>query len=277
MEPTSKTQNTLFPVAAIALAIFAGGLLYPVHATSQTTPPQELYQQGNFNEAYNIWSIQAESGDAVALFNLSTLYETGRGVDRDLEKARLLLIEAAHKNYAPALHNLALVQFEENRPDLALQNLENAAHQKFTASLYTLGKFHQFGVSNGVRPDLAFQYIAMAAKAGHIKAQYNLGKMYRDGFGVASDQNASSHWFIRAARQGNKNAQAKLVARYARGLGVSKDEVVALKWALVTGDTDDKATMDLKDQLLAELSVKEVQLARKRALSFMVLKERLKE
>lgn len=273
MKPIYKTSKKFWPVIAIALTIGSGSSFYPAHATSQTTYAQELYQQGNFSEAYRIWSIQADNGNAAALFNLSTLFETGRGVDRDLEKAKLLLIEAAQKNYAPALHNLALVQFEENNLDLALQNLENAADQQFAASLYTLGKFHQFGISNGVRPDLAFQYIDLAAKAGHVKAQYNLGKMYRDGFGVTVNETTSSQWFIRAARQGSKKAQAKLVARFVQGLGVTMNKVDALKWALVTGDTEDKATMDLKDKLLDQLTDKEIKQAEVKAQTFSVKKE----
>ncbi len=273
MKPMNKAWKTNCPVIVIALIMISGSLLYPALSSAQTTPAREFYQQGNFSEAYNIWSIQAEMGDAAALFNLSTLYETGRGVDRDLEKARILLTKSAQKNYAPALHNLALVQFEENSTDLALLNLENAANQQFTASLYTLGKFHQFGISNGVRPDLAFQYIDLAAKAGHVKAQYNLGKMYRDGFGVTANETASSHWFIRAAKQGNKKAQAKLVARYTQGLGVIKNQVVALKWALVTGEPEDKATMDLKDKLLGQLTDKEIRLAEAKAQTFSAQKE----
>lgn len=265
-------RKFLLPLA-ITVVGGAGLMLHPLPVHADSAEAKTLYQQGDFVGAFDIWEKLAEAGDPVAQFNLATLYETGRGVDRNPDRVRVLLMQAAGKNYAPALHNLALIQFEEDNTLQAFKYLKQAAEQKFTASLYTLGKFYQFGINGAKKPELAFQYIGEAAEVGHIQAQYNMGKMYRDGFGITRDDAASFRWFLRAAKQGSQKAQAKLVIRYAEGMGVHKDQVSALKWALVTGENNSKKSFALKDELLKNLSSEEIERAVSAAASFRAEKE----
>lgn len=271
------TKNILARLPTICCAAALGTILLvsPANslAASDIGQAKNLYQQGNFAGAFEIWQKEAQKGDPVAQFNLATLYESGRGVDRDPDLARSLLMKSANSNYAPALHNLALLQIEENKPQQALEHLQKAADQNFTASLYTLGKFYQLGISGEAEPKLAFQYIDQAAEAGHIQAQYNLGKMYRDGFGVEASEEISFNWFLRAAKQGSQKAQAKLAQRYANGVGVQNDPATALKWALISGENTSKETFDLKDHLLKNLSVEEIEQAITDATAFRAKKE----
>ncbi len=230
-----------------------------------------LYQQGRFAAAYDIWQAEAEKGVADAQFNLSTLYLTGRGVDLDSEVAEKWLRKSADQGYPPALHNLALQLIEQDRVNPALEFLEKAANKKFPSSLYTLGKFHQVGLDGSAKPDLAFKYVSKAAELGHMKAQYNLGKMYRDGYTVPPNDTSSTAWFRRAAVQGNTGAQIKLVSRYKEGRGVPVDKVEALKWYLISkaGQFPEGGS----EMLSAELTAAEKSRAEREAAVFVPKKE----
>ena len=192
-----------------------------------------LYQQGRFIDAFDIWKPLAEAGDAKAQFNLAVLYEQGRGIDVDSDKAAFWNNRAVKSEYPPALHNLALSLIAERKNIEAIDYLRQAAEYNFAASQYTLGKIHQFGIGIPENPDLAFQYIELAAKSGLVKAQYNLGKMYRDGYGIGVDDIVSAKWFEAAANQGYGKAQNSLSSKYGMGQGVMQDDVQALKWAIL--------------------------------------------
>jgi TPR repeat protein len=192
-----------------------------------------LYQQGRFVEAFDIWEPLAKAGDAKAQFNLAVLYEQGRGIDVDSDKAAYWNNRAVSSEYPPALHNLALSLLAEKKNIEAIDYLRQAADNNFAASQYTLGKIHQFGIGIAENPDLAFQYIEMAAKSGLVKAQYNLGKMYRDGYGIKVDDIVSAKWFEAAADQGYGKAQNSISSKYGMGQGVEQDDVQALKWAIL--------------------------------------------
>ncbi|MEH6402998.1 MAG: tetratricopeptide repeat protein [Sneathiella sp.] len=228
--------------------------------------PSTLYQNGEFFRAAEIWEQQAQAGDPSAQFNLSTIYQTGRGVDRDLAISRRWLNRAALNNYAPALHNLALIEIEKNQFKSAKTLLEKAVKQDFAASLYTLGKFHQEGIIGDVKPELAAYYVRKAANSGLDKAQYNLGKMYRDGFGVEQDDVQSFFWFLKAAKQGSRKAQVKVAKRFAKGLGAPKDNVKALTWVFISIGSGSEALFETKTKLLKILSDAEIKAAKAEAL-----------
>jgi len=193
----------------------------------------KLYQQGRFASAFDVWQPLAEAGDAQAQFNLAVLYEQGRGVEIDSEKAAYWNDRAVASGYAPALHNLALSLLAEKKNIEAISYLKQAAAVNFAASQYTLGKIHQFGIGIPENPIIAFQYVKLAANSGLVTAQYNLGKMYRDGYGVDVDEIISTKWFEAAASQGYGKAQNNISGRYRMGQGVIRDDVQALKWAIL--------------------------------------------
>ncbi len=256
--------------------IFGILFLLFISACGRATSPalseaSDLYEKGYFADAFDIWHKEAQAGIAEAQFNLSTLYYSGKGVDKDPAKGYNWLSKAAEQEYAPALHNMALQLLEREKTKSAFDYLVKAAHLHFPASLYTLGKVHQAGLEGEENPELAFRYISKAADMGFDKAQYNLGKMYRDGYGVKSNEITSTEWFRRAAFQGYKKAQAKLVSRYFRGRGVSVDTVEALKWYLVSGK-DRFSTSDIK-LLLSYMTPEEKKRAAKEAKSFVPKRE----
>ena len=71
---------------ALALTVLLGWSSAPLLAAAQD-PGWEAYQAGDFQAAFNHWKSAAEAGEARAQFNLGTLYDDGRGVERDLSAA----------------------------------------------------------------------------------------------------------------------------------------------------------------------------------------------
>lgn len=263
------TQLKLKLISSLLALCIAGVGSGCTNAAIETAEdPDQLYEKGEFTRAVEIWDLRAKSGDPSAQFNLSTAYQSGRGVDPDPAVSLHWLEASAKNNYAPALHNLALVEIENNQFGNALTLLERAASQDFIASLYTLGKFHQEGIMGKAEPELAVLYVTKAAKSGLDKAQYNLGKMYRDGFGVDQSDERSFFWFLKAAEQGRHKAQIKVARRYAQGVGVSKNTVRALAWIYVSETTGKEKLFDLKEKLLKTLTEAEIGSAKSQALQF---------
>src|SRR3954471_18691435 len=92
------------------------------------------YEAGDYQTAwFNFWTL-AQKGDPLAQFNLSRLYEFGRGVERDPAQARAWTEQAARQNYAPAM--------------------------------FTLGQYYHLGIGGSANAEEARRWYMAAAEAG---------------------------------------------------------------------------------------------------------------
>jgi len=259
---------------AIMGAIVLGGLILTAPLSMANAADNDFdagwthYQEGMFTQALEIWEPLAKAGDAQAQFNLSVLYEQGRGVDADPAKARYWNDQAVTSGYPPALHNKALGLLAEKREQDALALLKTSAEQDFSASLYTLGKIHQLALGVDENPAMAFKYVSRAAADGFTRAQYNLGKMYRDGYGTEADETASAEWFEAAANQGYAKAQNRISDRYAAGQGVAQDDVQALKWAILASQGGIEGAIQKEAFLRDRMNADHIAAAEKQAAKF---------
>lgn len=270
-----KIRRLHFPhsVSGAACILFTGLIiltsLSPAYAEKlDFKSGWDLYQQGQFTEAFDVWKPLANAGDAQSQFNLAVLYERGRGVEADSTKAVYWNNRAVELKYPPALHNLALSLLTEKRNVEAVQYLLQAADRNFAASQYTLGKIHQFGIGTTKDPARAFQYIETAANSGLVKAQYNLGKMYRDGYGTSADDRVSAEWFEIAANRGYGKAQNSISTKYGLGQGVARDEVQALKWAILAARNGVSGGIQKEEFFRAKMTSGEIQKAESLAEAF---------
>jgi Sel1 repeat len=62
----------------------------------------EEYEKGNYKAALPIWTENAELGDTVAEFGLSSMYMSGQGVEQDFAKEEYWCNRAAHQGLAAA-------------------------------------------------------------------------------------------------------------------------------------------------------------------------------
>ena len=160
-------RSGFFALAIMALAV-------PAHA-GPFEDGLAAYNRGDYATALQVWRPLAEQGDARAQFNLSFMYEDGRGVSQ---------------NYAEAV-----------------KWYRRAALQGWALAEYSLGQMHRDGQAVPQDYAEAAKWYRKAAEQGNAYAQYSLGLMYHDGVGAPQDIVQAHMWFDLAAAQGNVMAQ----------------------------------------------------------------------
>jgi hypothetical protein len=129
----------------------------------------------------------AERGSAKAQSYLGSMYESGRGVER---------------NYTKATRGFLM-----------------AAEQSDVYSQSHLGYLYEKRLGAACDEKVAAQWYAKAAEQGDNFSQARLAGMYRDGRGVAQDFQQAANWFSKAAEQGSTWAQVNLGLLYIKGRG----------------------------------------------------------
>ena len=132
------------------------------------------YQAGDYATALQRWKPLAEEGDASAQSKLGAMYDNGKGVPQEYNKAMKWYTRAAEQANADAQFSLGM--------------------------MYHKGK--------GVLQDynIATKWYKLAAEQGYAQAQFYLGVMYHRGAGVLQDNLYAHMWFDIAASLGNENA-----------------------------------------------------------------------
>ena len=151
------------------------------------------YYLGDYEKSLKLLQPLADKGISRAQFRIGFMYQLGRGVPTDIQKADNIIRSAL-----PAIQKFA--------------NEGRAWAQSDLASLYDDGL---------VLPKDALKAISWYEKAayqGYAGAQTNLGLMYYYGKGVRTNRELAIEWFKRAARQGDVTAKKNLTA-----LGISVD------------------------------------------------------
>lgn len=172
-------------------------------------------KEPDFEEAFRLFSEEAEAGNALAMFDLGRMYADGLGREADPAKA--------HEWYGKALTAfVAAEQCAEERQRPYLQ--------------YRIGKMYAAGLGYElpVVPDeeggdgkagkdyeSAAAWFSRAVSAGHKYAQYSLGGLYYRGQGVTQNYSQAFNLYQRSAEQGNPYASYEMAKMYRDGIGVA--------------------------------------------------------
>ena len=185
-----------FPKSGLA-AIVMAALLFVLPATAAAAESfndaLEAYSKKDYQTAFQIYKSLAEQGNPRAQNNLGNMYDTGQGVDQDL--------------------NLAAAWYKK------------AAEQDHVIAQYNLGNMYDIGQGLPQNFEEAKKWYTKAAENGYAKAQHNLGDMYSRGKGVEKDPEEAAEWYQKAADQGFDKAQFNLGHMYKVGEGVAKDPI----------------------------------------------------
>ncbi|MFP5076550.1 peptidoglycan-binding protein [Rhizobium sp. YIM 134829] len=221
-EDSTAAQPASEPAAPLAAAQAQPAVTEPVvEAAAPATPAAETKSVEAAPLAATQIEVPAEikpqaladaarQGDALALFEIGTVYTEGRGVAPDLAKAAQWYQRAADAGLTPAEYRLA--------------------------SLYEKG--------SGVPRDAvkARALYEQAAAKGNASAMHNLAVLLASGTAVtAPDFAAAARWFEKAAVLGVRDSQFNLAILYARGNGVPQNLEASYKWFAVAakeGDAD---------------------------------------
>jgi uncharacterized protein len=122
----------------------------------------------------------AQSGDALAMYEIGRMYERGRGTDQNVAKAVEWYKKASEKGQHEAKARLGILFLEGN------------------------------GVARNVTS--AAELLAAAADAGVATAQFYLATMFENGEGLAQDEQKALRWYKAAAEGGYYQAKARIAA-----------------------------------------------------------------
>lgn len=212
----------------------------------------------------------ADTGYSAALFVQGLNYLYGKGVLKDVAKAKKILSESAAgrdfraETYLKILKNGSRGEIRDrkmmsdsvrkwaarNNPDamyaLAIMHnsgegvpkdagrairLFRAAAAKGNARAgFRLALMYYYGESVKRDTGLAAGFAKAAAERRHVSAMYFLGTLYYRGIGVQTDKAKSTYWFRKSAEQGHVEAQYALGLLLLSGEGVAADQLEAIKW-----------------------------------------------
>ena len=176
----------------------------------------EDYNKGGYIKALNTFYGLAKKGDAKAQYNVAYIYANGKGVQKDMDKARKWYEKAAKQDNGAAQYNLAQI-------------------------------YHSAGQSDPHGYEKARYWYEKAVESGIMEAHNNLAALYIDGKGVKKDQQKAFDLFQKAAKMGDPSAQVNVGVLYAWGEGITNDKMKAydnLKKALVSGKSEASGYLD---------------------------------
>lgn len=213
-EKSSKRSKTVFAVVIILIlgAGTAGLKLIAVPSTEAIASSKDARLQNTEkgisvaqNEADDLKSFEkcrqgAEKGILAAQYDLAIMYESGKGVAQD-----------------------------KNR---AFEWFQKAAVAGHPDALFDLGYKYYTGDHGATTPDYAkaFDYYQKAAVAGHSDVHWRIGLMYVCGEGVKQDDAKAFECYQKGAAAGCPKSKFRLGYMYEHGRGVTKDDAQAAEW-----------------------------------------------
>lgn len=160
----------------------------------------------DFSRAFALFKKEAQTGNALAMYELGRMLEDGLGREKDMGQAQAW--------YAKALHRF--LSMEDQTPSRYVE--------------YRIGKLYASG--RGAEQDhlSAADWFAKSAERNYKYAQYSLAGLYARGQGVEHDDQKARQLYEKAAEQGCPYAAYELGKLYRDGRGVGKDALRAAAW-----------------------------------------------
>lgn len=162
-------------------------------------------------------------------------YLAGRGTEKDPQRGKALLLQAAEGGHPMAQFRVAMLLISAENPDLAAVyiNLLSASNQQLAVAQNELGLFYLGGKLGVADPAAATSWLTRAAKLGNAAAQNNLAALYEVGAaGLQQDYKNAGELYGLAAQQGHVEATLALARLLSSGGPVEKNLPKA--WALAS-------------------------------------------
>jgi TPR repeat protein len=186
-------------------------------------------------EAFAVFQMGADHGNASSMVNLGNLYAHGKGVAQDYTKAREWYQKAADKGSWAGMASLAWLYREgfgvAQDYTKARELYEKAADEDESGeTMVILGVFYDNGSGVPQNHAKAREWYERAADKNNAHAMFYLGLHYEDGRGVPQDYAKAREWFEKAADKNNADAMFHLGLLYSIGQGAPQDHTKAREW-----------------------------------------------
>jgi uncharacterized protein len=180
---------------------------------------------------------RADSGDAVAQFELGKAYESGNGVPQSTDEAAIWYRKAAEQGNPKAESKLGFLYWsgdgvEKDKAE-AVQWYRKAARQGDANAMFNLGAAYYDGEGVGLDDTLAYAWFMLSSEAGNSSGQdaatrsrgehgvigfvdacVAIGQMFEKGQDLPKNIQSAAAWYRKAADQGSGDAQLDLAALY---------------------------------------------------------------
>ncbi len=190
--------------------LLSGLLLYAPHAISGPYEDGGIahYNDKKLTSFISQTRISANSGDAVAQFDLAYLYARGMGLSQNHHKAMSWFKKSAQQGLPRAQNHLGLAYIEarggiEQNYSKAAEWFQKSAMQGDAEGAYLLAGLYVRGRGVVQSHANAQQWLLKAAEQNHAFAQLSLGLNYSKGRGVKVNKSLAHMWFTLSAQNGS--------------------------------------------------------------------------
>lgn len=201
-ETFSKIRKPLWVVLIIVL--WGAGLIGIKLTASPESEQAEItavQKQKEDKETFEQCRKEAEAGAPAAQYELSIMYASGEGAERNEAKSDEWCQKAAAAGHPEAQIDLGFKYYTGNHgtatPDYAkaFEWYQKAANSGNSDANYRVGVMYLHGEGVTKNDVKAFGYLLWAAEYGHRLAKYKVGWMYENGQGVAKDARQAAFWY----------------------------------------------------------------------------------
>ena len=200
--------------------------------------------------------LEADAGNAHALFRLAQFYSTGLVLEKnDVEAARLFQL-GANLGHAPSqvgigwcyMDGTGTPKYEEE----GVRYFKLAAEAGNALAWISLASAYKYGAGTEKKEGEAAKIFQRWAKQGHCIAQHHLATCYLEGSGVDQDEMLAVRYFKQSAQQNYLDAIASLGYLHEVGRAVTRNEEQALKYYTTAAQQGHKYASDALKRIAAE-------------------------
>jgi TPR repeat protein len=233
--------------AVITIIIFA---LSPARADIEAA--DKAFADGAYLAARTAYVVEAEKGNAHAMFRIAEMYWKGLGMQKNNERALNWYNRAAEAGHMEAAYQTATMFMDG---DVVLTNYRKAASLfeiALDGGIYKaglpLGRIYSTNATGKVDMPHAVEVLEKAvldpSGGEHVReAAYFLSQIYiGDNHGLEKSEEISLKWREIAAENGHIAAMADVALRYYNGNGVQKDPEKAMRLMTVAAESGHAAS-----------------------------------
>lgn len=190
----------------------------------------EYYQAYDEQTALAWLKTGADANVRSSITTLASLYKEGRGVERNMRKAKELWIRAANMGSRTAMYELganALLHSSPPQFDKAEKWLTLAAQSHHLQASELLIEYYLGRYGTAPQYDKAYEWLNEVAKLPDVTqtSLFSLGELYENGLGTQQDEAKAFSYYEQAANAGSTAALIKLGDAHKYGKGVKADPV----------------------------------------------------
>ena len=186
----------------------------------------------DMKKAFEYYSRAASGFDWLAMYNVAMFKENGWGTEKNEEEAfRDYMVCADRGQFHEAMRvvgSMYLTGRGVNKDvDKALDWTRRAVNKGNPRAMYNLGVMYKQGLGVDKNIEKAIEYFMKAAndeKQPDTKAMVAIAELYEFGLGVKQDQKQAYNWYMQAARKGYPQGLAKVADCMFEGIGCEKNQ-----------------------------------------------------